>query len=244
MTTNKMNYCANLPNKYRGQDYDFDAISRRIDKYNRSDVCLICDSNHRLAFFVDELKKSMPDSQFVLMLRSPIKLLKSRLFNFCVWPNYLYQYPLHYQMQLYNMHTHFQDGSAYQNQYRLYPKHIINPLEWQDDILVKYVWEITQTIDYTMQLFSSLPGKDYLILWLDNLTDEIHKLKNFIGQQYLDDRIVSSFTKRKFGSSKQPATNLRMWVDDLIEKNVDYILSQFESTLNKHGLEYPDITII
>ena len=232
--------CQAALNRFRGVEYDCEAVQSRIHRYNRQDVCISCDSNHRLAFFIDEIKKSIEDSKFIFMLRSPIQLLKSRLFNYSIWPSCLNQYPLHYQMEVHNIHTRLGEGSANQNLFRLYPPNVLKPIDWHEDIIHKYVWEITQTIDFTMKQLSNLVETDFLILWLDDLPDQISKMKKLIGAEYLNYGIVNELSRYKFGSSKNASETTKEWADYLIDDNIDYILSEFTNIFNKYGLQLPD----
>lgn len=232
--------CQAALDKFRGLAYDREAIQSRIHRYNRHDVCISCDSNHRLAFFIDEIKRSIDNSQFILMLRSPIQLLKSKIFNYSIWPSSFSQYPLHYQMEAHNIVAHLGEGSASQNFFRLYPQHIQDPNDWHEDIIYKYVWEITQTIDVTMKQLSHLAEKDYLILWLDDLPNEIKKLKTLIGAEYLNYDIVNQLSRCKFGSSKTASIATKEWVDSLINENIDFILSEFTNIFDIYGLQLPN----
>lgn len=231
--------------KYRGIDFDYQSyIRKRIEYYDRHDVNLICDSNHRLGFFIKEIKNHIENAKFILMLRSPIQLIKSRLCNFCLWPALIKQYPLEYQLDLYNIHTKFTSscvpGSTSQNLHRIFPNHLLHIDQWEASIIESHLWEVNTTLQFIMDQLVCLPNCDYEIMWIDDLPREISKLKNLINKKHLDFNIVKHVVKYKFGESHKPSAKIYEWIDSNIQSNASLILSNFDQLMSKYNINYCD----
>ena len=233
--------------KYRGiQTDNADYIYKRIGHYNRSDVNIICDSNHRLGFFIDEIKSILTESKFILLLRSPINLIKSRIANYCLWPALINRYPLDYQLQLFNIHSYFSNtqGSYGQNLHRIFPSELVNINEWQADIFQMHLWEIITTIELIMTQLKKLPPSEYQVLWIDNLPAEVNKLRSIINEQYLWFNQVQSMAHRRFGVSLKPKPQIDEWIDNGINCHYKDILHQFNDVINKYDIKYNNPTLI
>lgn len=233
--------------KYRGTSFDYEGyINKRIEFYDRKDVNIICDSNHRLGFFIKEIKSQLPNAKFILSLRSPLNLIKSRLANYCLWPALIHKLPIEYQLELYKIHTHFNTaiGSKGQNLHRIFPIEVNEIINWEADIIQMHVWEIVTTINFIMSQLSYLPTADYKIIWIDNLSTEIIKIRSLINEQYLKLDEMHKWSHQLYGTSRNPTESIRYWIDDCINSQYDYILSQFANVLAKYNIDYCESTII
>jgi len=227
--------------KYRGKESDYIGyIQKRIQFYDRKDVNIVCDCNHRLGFFIDELKASFEQAKFVLLLRSPLELIKSRIANFCLWPALIERFPIDYQLELYKIHTHFYHtvGSYGQNLNRIYPNQLDAIESWDADVIQMHIWEIVNTIDTIMSQMSKLSSNDYQILWIDDLPSEIHKIKNLIDDRYVRHDNMHMLSKHKYGASKRLSKGVYNWINDYVNQNHASILSQFDSIISKHNINY------
>ena len=230
--------------KYQNTDYDYQGyIDKRIKYYDRQDVNIVSDSNHRLAFFVEDLKSSLPESKFILSLRSPLSLIRSRLLNFSVWSDLIHKYPLEYQMDLFKIHTHFKDGSYGQNAYRLRPLDT-DVHDWAIDIIGMHVWEVTTTIRTVMNQFVKMSSSDYCIVWIDDLPSELPRLKTICGQKYFDYDMINEHAHRKYGKSSEVSIPTLRWISQAIQDNTDLILSEFNKVLSECDINYADHLLI
>lgn len=217
--------------KHNSNNYKTKDFVHKIRLYNRTDTKLICESNHRLGFFIEDIHKNVPNAKFVFMLRNPIDLIRSRLLNFSTWPGYADILPEFYLKDISNLSKHFTNGSPYQNRYRISPK------TKYDDIVKLHIFEITETIEIIMSQLKQINNNNYEIIWLENIDRDIMKLNKLIpGEIYWKD--VDNIKKDRFGSCMNLHSNdTKEWVDNIIDANSSLILDEFYDTIFKHDIE-------
>jgi cytidylate kinase len=226
-------------NKYRNIDYQFDEhIDKRISFYDRKDVSIVCDCNHRLGFFIQQIKNRIHDAKFVLLLRSPLDIIRSRIANFSIWPELINRYPVEYQLELFCIHRYFviAKGSHNQNRYRIFPQEISDIRSWDIDIIQAHAWEINTTINIIMNQLKNIPESDYAIVWVDDLPSQIYKLKKIIDDRYLDFNIMRKMSVNKYGSSKTLSPETQKWLEYAIDENASNILKQFGQIISEHDI--------
>lgn len=217
--------------KYNSNNYKTKDFSHKIRLYNRIDTKLICESNHRLGFFIEDIHRNVSNAKFLFMLRNPISLVRSRLLNFSTWPSYANILPEFYLKDISNLSKHFTNGSPYQNRYRISPK------TKYDDIIRLHMFEITETIEVIMSQLRQINSNNYEIIWLENLSRDMIKLDKLIpGEIYWKD--ADKIKETKFGSCMNLHSNeTKEWVDRIIDTNSDFILDKFYDTVTKHNIE-------
>jgi hypothetical protein len=219
--------------KWAGKEYNEDIVGQRLELYSRRDTQLLAEVNHRLGFFIPEIKKRLPESKFVLLLRNPLDLVRSRLANFSGWSNELYKFPGFYQFDVYEMHKSFRDGSIDQNKYRLRP--LI--ASWELDPIKMHVWEIVETLTFLLKDLQQIPKEDYEIIWVEQLRESIHDLSGIIPKNYLYWGKATKWAGVKFGESMKKSDKSTQWIDEQIEQNSDFILTNVMKVLNEYDVQ-------
>jgi len=215
--------------KWLGESSD-GFIEACCDIYNRLDVQFICEVNHRLSFFVPEIKEKVRNSKFVLLLRNPFDLIRSRLRNFSCWGNQLHKFPVHYQLSAYTLHRDFGDGSYEQNHYRICPNCDMSPIEM-------HVWEIVNTLRYVLRDLKRLPDSEYRIIWIEDLSKSIKLIRQLVPNHYFDWDKMKDISSIRYGPSKLPADRIAEWIEDEININFEFISKSFFSILREFDIE-------
>jgi len=217
--------------KFKGQSPKFNSFNRKLVKYQREDCNLLFEADHRLSFFINDIYKSLDGNvKFIMLLRDPINLIRSRLMNFTMWPDFNCKYPGFYQMDMSNLQHTFGHGSTSQNEYRIRPDNHL-----QLNIVDMHLWEITTTIDIVMNNLKSVDKENYKIWYIENLDPT--SIMNFVGKEYINHVLCKNALKTKFGSSINTQSQLTIdWINDLIAENKIKIYDTFNKCLNSHGL--------
>lgn len=218
--------------KFQGQDYKTDAFLQRMESYNREDCLLICESNHRLGFFIDDINEATENkAKFIVMLRNPVKLLASRLLNFTMWPNYVIKFPGFYQFDYFELQHTFGDGSPQQNAFRIrYPEYL------STEIIHLHLWEITTTIDIILQQLRSLSSDRYQIIWLDNTDTITAQIMLLLNNNYVNQQRLKNFSRIKFGEHLTPRKETYDWVYSYVKEHYLTIFDVVGRTLHKYGI--------
>lgn len=218
--------------KWRGEPSD-GSIEKRCELYNRTDVQFISEVNHRLSFFVPEIKERVKNAKFILLLRNPFDLIRSRLKNYSCYNSKLRKYPISYQLELYKLHREFGDGSTEQNIYRITPDADLSVIE-------TYVWEITETLKFVLRDLKQLPESEYRIIWVESLRKSINKIRNLVPKHYFDWSKMAEISTIHFGTSKKPNNVVDDWINgeidthsELISSSVFNILREYEVNIHE-----------
>lgn len=220
---------ANL--KFSGQDYWTQDLSERMIIYNRSDTLMLCESNHRLAFFIPEIADEVHDAKFILTLREPLSLLRSRLRNYCVWGEYVCTYDETYTNGLRTILPLFTNGSSEQNNYRI-TDGVIRPF------IEMHVWEIITTMKLILDNLSKLESSNIAIVWLENFgndPDQILKL----APKGIDPINFKQCMKMQFGQSLTLSKDVDNWINEQVRNCNSNYIDEFISILRDYNIKPP-----
>lgn len=215
--------------KWKGEQSD-GSIEWRCDLYNRMDVQFVSEVNHRLSFFVPEIKERVRNARFILLLRNPFDLIRSRLRNFSCWSNSLYRFPVHYQLDAYKLNNNFGDGSWEQNYYRIHPDVKMSPIEM-------HVWEVTNTLRYALRDLKELPDSEYRVIWLEDLSRSMNLIRNLVPKHYFDWVKMKDISETRYGISKSLVGLTAEWVENEISANSEFISKSFFGVLREFDID-------
>ena len=218
--------------KFGKDEFDPTNLAHKLKLYNRKDCKLICESNHRLGFFIEEIDQSVENAKFVVLLRNPLSLLESRLMNYTTWDGFLDHYPGFYQLEMYGLRQKFPEGSGEQNYHRIRPHDYL-----QTDIIDLHIWELIRTIDIIFNKLRELPPERYEVLWLEDITRWWRNLSHFVGPLYLRISDIQKHSQIKYGKRLKSKKATEEWASELVVQNRIKILSAFFGVLRKHGID-------
>lgn len=190
---------------YQGEEFRTSAYEERMELYARTDCAFLADVNHRLAWFIDDLHARFPAAKFVLLLREPMDLIRSRLLSHVCWPSHLELCPGHYQQAVLNNRR---DESP-QNVFRITPTTAFDLVDW-------HVWEVVETIKHIAAAFSRLPPELRLTCWTHGLAESIPRLIAFTGKQLLHRDTAVQVAKQRFGAHPACDAAVLDWVDKIL----------------------------
>lgn len=216
--------------KWKGEDVDETLLLERYKIYNRTDVQFIAEINHRLGFFIKEIKENVHNAKFILSLRNPIDLIRSRLRNFSYWSSELNKFPMSYQFDVYNAHVSFGDGSSEQNLAR------IKPENWNASPIEMHVWEVTETLRYILNSLQQLPDSEYRIIWVEEFKDLAISLREIIPLRYMRWNQMAKWSKTTFGMSVDPTSETMIWIEEQLHKNSDFIINSIIEVLQEFNI--------
>ena len=218
--------------KFNKHHSKFDNFNCKLAKYKREDCNFLFEADHRLSFFIDDIYKELNgDAKFVVLLRNPIDLIRSRLMNFTMWPNFNFKYPGFYQMDMSKLRHTFGDGPSFQNEYRIKPDNYV-----ELDIIDMHLWEITTTINVIMDNLKPIDEKNFKIWYVEDLDPAL--IVNFVGKEYMSHALCKEALKIHYGSSNinTQSESTVDWINDLVVENKIKIYDTFNECLNLHGL--------
>jgi len=214
------------------QEFMTEDLNNRLALYRRSDCKLVCESNHRLSFFIKEINEATNGtSKFVLLLRNPLDLIASRLYNFALWPGFSDKYPGFYQFSIYELRQKFGDGSSDQNIFRIRHSGYLD-----SDIIDLHLWEINKTLDVALKQLRSLRDDQYRIVWLEDIRNWHKEITQLINPSYFQIKNMRAVCNTKYGEHVSVKTEIKEWANELIINNRVKILTLFAATLHKHGV--------
>lgn len=228
--------------KHNGMPYQTDSFKQRLASYGRSDTLFVCESNHRLGFFITDIYDRYPDAKFIIMLRDPLSLIRSRLLNFCTWPNMFTEYPGFYQLDIGSPQNSMSNSE--QNQYRIQPNRYM-------PIIDMHMWEIAITTTKIFDQLRDIPADQQLIIWADKLPNSVMHLMLFIADatQRLpvcipDKTAMQAAAQRRFNATPTTARLATIaWADQLIAENANRIIDNYRNVLETYNLRLPMISI-
>ena len=217
--------------KFNNQKFQSGNLHRKLVKYKREDCNLLFEADHRLSFFINEIYASLEgNAKFIMLLRDPVSLIRSRLMNFTMWPDFNCKYPGFYQMDMAKLQHTFGHGSTSQNEYRIRP-----PNHLKLDIIDMHLWEITTTINTAMNSLKSVDKENFKIWYVEDLNPT--SIMDFIGKEYINHALCKDALKTKFGSNIDTQSQFTVdWINNLITKNKIKIYDTFNECLNSHDL--------
>ena len=223
--------CQEAKAKHDGEEYQTDGLKNRVKLFERQDAPVIIEANHRLSFFIEDLA-IVPDLKFILMIRDPVELIRSRMRNFSIWQDLIYKYPGCYQDDLYALPKSFGRGSAAQNAYRIRPDNI-NELE----IIDAHIYEVCKTLDIALQQLKRLGESRYMIIDIYKLDKHINALHQFISPHFLNRHTMKVICKRKFGQALHNTVSTASldWIDATVSNNRDKIIHHYNEVMIKHN---------
>jgi hypothetical protein len=213
-------------------------LQRAVQRLDRTDVQFVAEINHRFApFITDILKiaKFSPNYTFVLQLRDPIGLIRSRINNCTVWDqsshkSYISKLPYFYQCDVFKSKGHDQLSNCDNNLHRP-----INPCE-SGDIIDMHIWEVTSILDMILTQLKQLPQDKYIILNLSNRSQWAGLLGQILPPQSINWNKFSSLVDIKHGVSHGTSNKTKAWIDQLLKKHKTKITNSYNNVLTKHGI--------
>ncbi len=217
--------------KLSGEDYWTQNLSERMVIYNRSDTLMLCESNHRLGFFIPEISHEVHNAKFILMLREPIALMRSRLRNYCIWNEHINTYDEIYLDGLKTISPLFTNGSTEQNAYRITDGR-------ERPLLDMHRWEIITTLETILNDLSEIDKSNIGIVWIDNLSDHSDEILK-LSRKGIDPTSFRQHSQMQFGQSLKLPEAVDAWIDEQIGKyGCDYV-DEFIDILRKHKIKLP-----
>lgn len=212
--------------KHMGHDYETYEFTERLKLYVRQDCGFICEANKNIVFFMREIfNRSNGVARFIIMLRDPVDLIRSRMLNFVTWPDELHTTPIYYQE---DYRKHVCDGADLTNN-----RHRLRPHEPMVDLMDLHIWEIEHTIQTVMDSIKTLPEYSYKLVWVENLRTETFHLTQFAGGQKLDPRIADQVAKTKYGvGPKTQSPETIKWVDAQLDGRIKEIYDRISKIVN------------
>jgi len=219
--------------KFDGDDYMTQDFNNKMQLYKRTDVKLVCEVNHRLSFFVDDINENCDNAKFILLLRNPVDLIKSRMLNFSTWISEFSRTPGFYQFDMYSIHRHFKSsGSSDQNSNRIRPDDISSV-----PIVDLHLWEIIETLKCALNSLKNIDDDNYSVVWIEDLNEsqkDLNKLLNgdIIWREFLN------WSNRKFGSRLDFHDEKTVkWVNTMVNNRSNEIIDQFFDLLSDFGVK-------
>ena len=225
--------------KFSERHYKTKDFHNRMKIFSRVDCGIVCESNHRLGFFIQDINEQIKFASFILFLRNPIELVRSRLLNFAMWFGYITRMPSFYQFDFFELRNKFGIGSPYQNLFR------IQPSNFSMDPIDLHLWEITETLKITLRQLRDLPDNKYRVFWIEDLKQHLVPLAQYIGENIIDIKKLRHHANIRYGQQcieARPET--KEWIDQLVKKNVVKILSTVEKTLQEFDIDTHTLTMI
>lgn len=217
--------------KWVGEKYRTPTLRNRMEIYNRNDIFLMSESNHRLGFLIPEIIDAVDDPKFIMMLRDPISLVRSRLKNYSIWARDIEQLPEIYLKGLKIVGNEFDNGSIDQNIYRIKP---LDGSAKNSSLARMHAWEIETTLRTTLSELKKLPPDMYEIIWIENIGGSLSKIENLIHGK-LNMPECQKWIDYRFGASLDLPNETNVWIEEQVtefkEKYLCGILDVFREFL-------------
>lgn len=197
--------------KWIGEKYLTPTLNKRMEIYNRNDVFLMSEVNHRLGFLIPEILSCVDDPKFLMMLRDPITLVRSRLRNYSIWARDIDDLPQIYLNGLKSVGEEFENGSVDQNVHRIKPRS--GSKGWS--LAKLHAWEIETTLRTTLSELRKLPPDMYSVIWLENLGSSLGKIENLIHGK-LNMPECKKWVDYRFGASLSLPDDTSKWIEEQV----------------------------
>ncbi|MHA2401369.1 MAG: hypothetical protein ACXADH_00140 [Candidatus Kariarchaeaceae archaeon] len=212
-------------------------LNRSIARLDRTDVQFCAEINHRYAPFIEEILNNSQfaaNYSFVLQLRNPIDLIRSRIYNCTVWDlhnndSFISRMPYHYQADLYKTTKHDKLSNSTNNTYRIYD-------DLNNSIIDMHLWEVTHTLDIILNSLAKLPTDRYVILSLPDSNKWSEQLQKIVPPTAIDWKRLRSLSGIKHGKNQGVSPETEAWVNSLLDDNKHHILNQFNNVLSKYDI--------
>lgn len=227
--------------KWNGQKYWTGALTERMKLYNRQDAFVVSETNHRLGFLIPEIASEVKDSKFLMMLRSPVDLLLSRMRNYSIWARDIGKLPQIYLNGLEAVGKTFEHGSGDQNIFRIKPRDTPDFADWP--LAKKHCWEVLTTMRQILTDLKKLPNDRYSIIWIEGLesfTNEIDKLMP--GR--ISWPVARKWMGTRFGSSLKPSGEIEDWIQQQIEPEISWYVDEFIGLMRDFDVTSPHTAYI
>ena len=221
--------------KHDGIDYKTANLEARIKILSRSDAPVIVEANHRLSFFIEDLA-TIPDMKFILLIRDPVDLIRSRMRNFAVWNSIIHKSPGCYQDDFYMLHKVY-DKYRDRNDEHLVNTHRIRPTNINDlDIIEAHIYEVCKTLDLALEQLNNLDPTRYLILDINKIDKHINALHHFISPHFFNKHTLKVASKERYGKAlnstlSTPSSN---WIDNSLSGSRNKIIKHYNEVWIKH----------
>lgn len=211
-----------------GKDWRTEDFIRKVSFYKEKhrDFDLVCDCNHRLGFFVEELYRLFKDkARFLFLIRDPIETLVSRVANWSHWREIIHRYPDFYQVQV---KERVPDAKLDYNNYR------ITPPSWDMPLHDLYLWEWLETFNETSRQLSAVKEEHRRAIHTEDLNLLYPLIYDLVGKNFFVlPRHTEHIAKIKHDSihNREGNNDTIEYAKSLIFTHKRYILSKIQSGL-------------
>jgi len=211
----------------QGENWKTAAFLDRIDKFKwlSARLRVVCESNHRLGYFVTELNK-LPGAKFILLVRDPVMTLVSRVANLGHYPEAIDRYPGFYREEI----AKLEPVDRLFNTFRVRPKALDGPLHelYLGEWLINYQETITQLGE----------AQDVFFLQTEHIDNSVDKLLKFVGQDLFDrDKAAEVAVVRKDSVYTKASADVISFAKDTILPHADEIRKAIQQS-------FPDDPVI
>tara|TARA_R110000751_G_scaffold41702_6_gene97606 strand:+ start:56 stop:1747 length:1692 start_codon:yes stop_codon:yes gene_type:complete len=218
-------------------EYNLLDLKRAIEILERTDVQFVAEINHRFYPFIEDImniSKFKDTLSFILQLRNPVDLIRSRLYNGTIWDlhnpsNFINKLPIYYQCDLYKIKKHDHLSNRNQNTFRPYDN-------LDDDIIDLHLYEITLCLETILKQFESIPENRKLILSLENADQWCEQLQKIIPPDAMDWSKISKYQNRKYGANQGLDEKSKHWIEKMLNIKKNEINHKFYNILHKYNI--------
>lgn len=205
-------------------EYQTHEFLERLETYARKDCGFVCEGNKNLTYFINDIQKQLDGTaRFIVMLRDPASLIRSRFLNFVTWPDQLYKTPRYYQTEYREYMQLGRDTSN--NYYRL------KPHDNQDrDLIDLHIWEVEHQLKTLARTFNDMSPNLYKYVWVEDIRSEIPYLSQFSGGTYIDPDTADKVARQKHGVGLKLCSQETLeWVESQIENKLAEIYQRISA---------------
>lgn len=220
--------------RHFGADFQTDDYLKRLGVFERQDCGLVCEANKNLSFFVKEIQQRLGgNAKFLVMLRDPVNLLRSRLLQFVTWPEAVHTAPPCYR----DDYRHFVEktGDNSNNYFRCRPhdNRLMNLIDL-------HLWEIEHTLKTVMTDLQNFSDQNHRVVWLENVGGMAHTLSSWVGGGRIDPAMAQKMAKQKYSfNTKEYSQETADWVEDQIYCRMAEIYERVGAVVRSQNLNMP-----
>jgi hypothetical protein len=210
--------------KHFGGDHRTHEFLERLELYARQDCGFVCEANKNLSYFVHDIHERLQGTaRFIVMLRDPVSLIRSRFLNFVTWPDLLHKAPVCYQDDYRQFMRLGRDTSN--NYFRLKPHK-----DTDRDLIDMHIWEVEHQLQELGRTLKELPPHLYKYVWVENMRAELFHLTQFLGGQQLDPAAAEKAARAKHGTGLKICSPETLdWVESQLEERLTEIYQRISA---------------
>lgn len=225
---------AEVQARHFGGDFQTHDFLHRMDLYARSDCGFVCEANKNIAFFIKEIRQKLEGSaRFIITLRDPVNLIRSRLLNYVVWPDELHTAPPSYREDYRKFVLSTKDNSN--NYFRCRP-HTAEKM----NLLDLHIWEIEHTMKHMIAVLQELPPHTWRFVWMENIRAEIFRLAQFAGKHRIEPTVAEKIARQRYSVGlKIHSQETADWVEDQLNDRMIEIYDRIGQVMNAYNVNIP-----